>query len=31
MHGRNKIQSLLATDNRVKMIVKDISKMVRSE
>ena len=31
MHGRNKIQSLLTTDNRVKMIVKDISKMVRSE
>jgi chromosomal replication initiator protein len=31
LHGRNKIQSLLATDSRVKMIVKDISKMVRSE
>ena len=31
LHGRNKIQSLLTTDNRVKMIVKDISKMVRSE
>jgi len=31
MHGRNKIQSLLATDNRVKMIVKDISKMVRND
>jgi len=31
MHGRNKIQSQLATDNRVKMIVKDISKMIKSE
>lgn len=31
MHGRNKIQSLLTTDNRVKMIVKDLSKMIRSE
>lgn len=31
MHGRNKIQSQLATDSRVKMIVKDISKMIRSE
>jgi len=31
MHGRNKIQSLLATDKRIKMIVKDISKMVLSE
>ena len=31
MHGRNKIASQLATDSRVKMIVKDISKMIRSE
>jgi len=31
LHGRNKIQSLIATDSRVKMIVKDISKMIKSE
>ena len=31
LHGRNKIQGMLATDARTKMIVKDISKMIRSD
>ena len=31
LHSRNKIQSQLATDNRTKMIVRDLTKMIKSE
>jgi chromosomal replication initiator protein len=31
MHGRNKIQGLLVTDARTKMIVKDLTKMIKGE